>query len=404
MDRVAAVAAVEPIITEGAIASAGNFEDQYLACQAADVQALQSVGPVQHTGIFVPLLRDVFVPLTLDLDAVSPGFRDLSLEGLQRGLDIWTFLARVRAEATFRQIAILAWGGYGKTTLLKHVAYRFGTRQQREDVPALVPFLLVLRKHRQLLAQAAPPTLPELIEHHHVKTLAGGEALQVSEGWAVEVLRSGRGLVMFDGFDEVAAEQRPAVARWLTEQMRQYPESVFIVTSRPKAYREQDAAARLVLRSSLWVKEFDAGQRRDFVTNWYGFQERYANAGRGTPDVKKRAKEATKDLLAQIEENMTLKDLAKNPLLLTMIATFHRRYQGASLPRRKVELYREICQLQLKDRPRARRLKTLLVECDAQAVLQRVAFEMMLRKLERVEEAELLEIVASVLLGARRKC
>ena len=408
----------EPLITSRAIEQADGFEERYLLCQAADVQGLQSLGPVQHPGIFVPLLKDVFVPLELDLGTVAPGFKSVDLDALsfdsvgnvdeldeldslefRQSLDIWSFLARKEAEATFRQIAILAWGGYGKTTLLKHVAYCYGSGQQREGVPKLIPFLLMLRKYRGLLAKENTPSLSELIEQQHVKQISGGEALVVPDGWVADVLRSGRGLVMLDGFDEVAAEQRSAVAKWIAAQMRQYSESVFIVTSRPKAYQEQDAASRLVLRSSLWVRKFDAQQRRDFVTSWYACQERYANAGRDTPDVKRRAAEATEDLLAQIEENAALTDLAQNPLLLNMIVTFHRRYRGASLPKRKVELYREICQLQLRDRPRARRLETPLVECDAQAVLQRVAFEMMQREKERVEKGELLELVGVALAG-----
>ena len=401
---------LEPIVTSRTVETAASFEDQYLACQAADCQALRSEGAVQHVGIFVPLLRDVFVPLALDLSAGLPGFRriagGLSDEGLvaedmavmPRSYSIWDFLAKAEHETTFRQLAVLAWGGYGKTTLLKHIAYRMGTKQPEKGVPQMVPFLLVLRKHRELLAQENPPSLPALIGEYHVPKLAGASDLVVPADWAKDVLRSGRALVMFDGFDEVAKAQRPAIAKWLNEQMRQYGESVFVVTSRPRAYREQDAANQLVLASSLWVKDFDREQRRDFVTRWYGCQERYANAGRDTPDVKKRAAEFSQDLLAQVEAQPAIRALAKNPLLLNMIVTFHRRYEGANLPKRRVELYREICQLQLRDRPRARRLETLLTQCEAQTVLQRVAFEMMLQKLERVERNMLLQYVGEALV------
>lgn len=393
-----------PVVTSRAIATAVSFEDQYLACQASDVQALRSEGAVQYGGIFVPLLRDVFVPLSLDLSANTPGFRaffEQASDGagleISRGFSIWDFLEKAQTEKTFRQLVILAWGGYGKTTLLKHIAYRLGTKQAQKDVPQKVPFLLVLRKYRELLSEESPPSLSELIMAHHVKELAGAEDLVVPDGWVKDVLRSGRALVMFDGFDEVARAQRPAVAKWLNEQMRQYGECTFIVTSRPKAYRDQDAANRLVLASSLWVQDFDQEQQADFVRRWYGCQERYANAGRETPDVKKRAAEFSQDLLAQIEQQAELKSLAKNPLLLNMMVTFHRRYQGANLPKRRVELYREICQLQLRDRPRARRLETLLTECDTQTVLQRVAFEMMANKLERVEREQLLQYVGDAL-------
>ena len=242
---------LEPIVTSRAVATAASFEDQYLACQAADCQALRSEGAVQHVGIFVPLLRDVFVPLGLDLSAGLPGFRrmaeGLSDEGLlaedmaamPRSYSIWDFLAEAERETTFRQLAVLAWGGYGKTTLLKHIAYRMGTKQPEKGVPQMVPFLLVLRKHRELLAQENPPSLPALIGKYLTPKLAGASDLVVPADWAKDVLRSGRALVMFDGFDEVAKAQRPAIAKWLNGQMRQYGESVFVVTSRPKAYQDR---------------------------------------------------------------------------------------------------------------------------------------------------------------------
>ncbi len=185
-------------------------------------------------------------------------------------------------------MAILAWGGYGKTTLLKHVAYRYGTGDVPSGVPKQVPVLLALRKYRKQLGQASPPSLPELINQFHIpKFAAGSNRLQpVPPNWAKDMLQRGKALVMFDGFDEVPKPERPAVAKWINEQMRQYAKSVFIVTSRPKAYKEQDAADRLVLSMPLWVQPFDAGQRRRFVENWYLAQERL-KARRETPEVIK---------------------------------------------------------------------------------------------------------------------
>jgi len=95
--------------------------------------------------------------------------------------------------------------------------------------------------------------------------------------------------------------------------------------------------------------------------------------------------------LTQIEARQELKDLAKNPLLLNMIVTFHRRYPGAELPKRRVELYREICLLQLRDRPAARQLETLLTQCEAQTILQMLALAMMKRRWERIQRPVILQ-------------
>lgn len=374
-----------------------RFEDQYLERQAYDCQAVRAEGIAQQPGIFTPLLKEVFVPLELAPNSISPGLRHEVFDRFLTTLDIWALLARTSKEPMFRQLVILAWGGYGKTTLLKHIAYLYGTKQAPRSAPKLVPVLLVLRKYRELLSQENPPSLPDLMTNHHVPDLPGETAFPVPPNWAKDLLKRGEALVMLDGFDEVAIAQRPAVARWIHQQLRLYNKSVFIVTTRPKAYQEQAAVDRLELPTSLWVKDFNAEQRKDFIERWYQCQERYANGGRTTPDVKKIATEAANDLLSQIEARQELKDLAKNPLLLNMIVTFHRRYPGAELPKRRVELYREMCLLQLRDRPQARRLETLLTQCDAQAILQLLALGMMKNRWERIGRPQLLQALTRLL-------
>lgn len=388
-------------VTEQVIARATGFENKYLLCQAADCQSLRSEGVPQQDGIFIPLLKEVFVPLELDFSAIDPGFKAFATRGedpeLYRERTIWEFLTQAKHEPTFRQMAILAWGGYGKTTLLKHIAFRYGTKQPPKSAPKLTPILLILRKYRDLLSQDDAPDLSELIIQHHIPGLPGADGLRTPTGWADNVLKQGKALVMLDGFDEVGKAQRQKVAQWIAKQMRQYGKSIFILTSRPKAYRKQAPFDRLTLTTSLWVRDFSAHQREKFVTRWYECQERYANVGRDTPDVKQTANQSAKELLAQIEDQPALRDLAKNPLLLNMITNFHRRYPGADLPKRRVELYREICLLQLRDRPRARKLDTVLTQCNAQRILQRVAFVMMQKHWERIQKPVLLKGLAQIL-------
>lgn len=391
------------------ITRVSGFEDWYLQCQAWDCQTYRAEGVAQWEGIFAPLLEEVFVPLALDLSGILPGYQsafkqlELDLQDPERlaNLNIWHFLKQAETTRPYRQLVILAWGGYGKTTLLKHIAYIYGTKQHsRYEVKRRIPVLLTLRKkeYRTPLAQEDAPDLPTLITQHHIPGLPKeGQDRTVPENWATDLLRRGEAVIMLDGFDEVAQDQRPAIADWINRQMRLYGNSIFIVTSRPKAYRNQDAAHRLELSTPLWVRNFDDTQRRDFVTRWYKCQERYAHGGRDTPDVVQLANQNAQDLLEQIEARQELKDLAKNPLLLNMIVTFHRRYPGAKLPQRRVELYQEICQLQLKDRPRARQLDTLLTQCNAQVILQMVALHMMRRRMERIPHEDLFYFVVRCL-------
>ncbi|QUY42314.1 GUN4 domain-containing protein [Acaryochloris marina] len=384
------------------IAKVSGVEEQYFRCQAWACRRQKSEGVIQHDGIFRPLLEEIYVPLQLDRNSLPSGLREspmqhptkLSFNEMQES-EIWDFLSKTWKDSNFMthsQIGVLAWGGYGKTTLLKHIAYTYGMNQQgKYGVPRRVPFLLVLRKHRDLLAQEQPPTLPELIRNHHIPDLPDFDKLaDLPKDWVKKKLNQGEAVVMLDGFDEVASGQRPVVARWINDQMRHYSKSVFIVTSRPKAYKDQELVDRLEL-PILWVQDFSESQRRNFVENWYLYQEQYASGGELTPDVEHAAKTAAEELLTQIEARQELKDLARNPLLLNMIVSFHWRYPGAELPKRRVELYREICTLQLRDRPRARKLKTCLIDCEAQLILQRLALSMMEAHEERLGHSDLEE-------------
>ena len=175
-----------------------------MLCQAKDCQSFLPRGITQqHGGIFIPLLEEVFVEPKLDYRATRAGLKEPVLSS-QSELTIWSFLAKAKAIPTFRQMVVLAWGGYGKTTLLRHIAFRYGIKQTPKGVPQLTPILITLRKYREILAQDSPPDLPELINQHHIPNLPESDVLQPPSDWAKNLLRNGRALVMFDGFDEVA--------------------------------------------------------------------------------------------------------------------------------------------------------------------------------------------------------
>jgi hypothetical protein len=102
-------------------------------------------------------------------------------------------------------------------------------------------------------------------------------------------------------------------------------------------------------------------------------------------------------LMAQINDRPELQALATNPLLLNMIVTFHRRRPWGTLPVLRADLYREICQLQVIDRPEARDVETVLPGLDTLGILQRLALEMMQRGIQRISQEDLMSLVAGYL-------
>ena len=382
-------------------------DDKYLKCQGSSCSDYETIGFNQPSGIFMPLLKEVFVPLELsDLfikDSMGDEYPGLSgywqdnaysenVKKVSRTLIIWHLLSQTRKKPAFRRLAILAWGGYGKTTLLRHVTYSYTTKQyKRYKAPKLLPVLLYLRQWQELLANN-PPDLLTLIERHHIPSLPEGQKLELPPAWAENHLRKGNMLVMFDGFDEVKEEQRESLSHWLHGQIRSYPNSTFIITSRPRAFKAHKGNIKPGVE--LFVKEFNSEQQRSFISQWYLAQEIYVRAGRNTSNVRDTAEKQTANLIQQLTEREELGALAKNPLLLNMIVNLHRSYQGQPLPQRRAELYQDICQLQLKDRPRARGIDMPLPLAESQQLLQGVALDMMVEAQEpRISAEHLIQLI-----------
>jgi GUN4-like/NACHT domain len=381
--------------TKAVAAKVLGDDDRYLELQREECQTACCDGINQ---IFVPLLEEIFVPLSISFDARRGGWDELddpeSVEevAIDRASEqsIWPLLKAAEQKSACRQMAILAWGGYGKTTLLRHITYIYSSNQQgKYKAKAKIPVFLPLKTFGKIIAKSIadnrPIDLPELIQKHHLPYLS--DELVLPLDWAKNKLSRGEMVVLLDGLDEVADVIRPQVTRWLKDELRQYgkSKSIFILTSRPKAYTDQpkDSGDRLEMRMTVWVEPFTPDQQDAFVRRWYGYQETYANNGRSTSDVTRRADQKATALLSQIRDRPEINDLAKIPLLLNMIATFHRLSPTVTLPRRRVELYQSICQLQLRDRPGAKELDTLLTKTDAQVILQRLAFGMMVPQREK---------------------
>ena len=291
---------------------------------------------------------------------------------------IWDFLAQSSKKKfqAFRRLAIIGPPGSGKTTLLKHLTLIYAKKENlRYKAPKLIPILLYLRDIRRLIVTEQPPSLPKLIREH-IKNLPSPETLNPPANWIEDQLKIGKFLVMMDGLDEVAnLEERTQVSEWVNRQMESYRRNVFILTSRPHGFKSAPVEQ---VGTVLKVLPFNSFQVKQFIQSWYLQTEIMSRAGRDTPAVRREAKNNAEDLIERIMENRAIADMAKNPLLVTMIATVH--YCGSALPGRRVELYQKICDLLLGTRQKAKKIKTLLTGEQKKSVLQVLALALMGKK------------------------
>ncbi|MGK7897970.1 MAG: NACHT domain-containing protein, partial [Xenococcus sp. (in: cyanobacteria)] len=330
-------------------------------------------------GLPVLDLENVFVSLQV-VPEIPDNVRGsmISRRVEESNQEIWDFLAQSSKKEfqAFRRLAVIGPPGSGKTTLLKHLTLIYAKKRNQDyNAPKLIPVLLYLRDIRQLIIAEPLPNLPQLIRQH-IQNLPAPETLNPPENWIEDQLKIGKFLVMLDGLDEIAdSVERIKVSQWVNRQMTSYRKNLFILTSRPHGYR---SAPIDQVGTVLEVLPFNAGQVKQFIQSWYLQTEIMSRAGRDTPAVRSEAKNNANDLIERIRDKRAIADMAKNPLLVTMIATVH--FCGSALPGRRVELYQRICDLLLGSRQEAKKIKTPLTGDQNKSVLQVLAFGLMQRK------------------------
>lgn len=313
---------------------------------------------------------------------IAPGQAgsELVTERLQGATSIWDFICASVDAVAQKQIGnnrvwvVLGAAGYGKTTLMQHVALELiASNHRRYRLPPRVPVLLYLREYRAQFEQDSIPQLGKLLF-----TVFAEKTVKPHENWFEEQLKQGKCVVLLDGLDEIADKaQRRRAAAWIAQQIEQYPKTVFVVTARPAPYAETEIDHSRV--SMLQMESFTREQQREFLQKWYTATLPAYTA------AKVRAK--TETTLAEIAQNPSLRELAGNPLLLTMIARNLTLAEGA-LPQTRSTLYDEFYTVLVRRRADRKGVVDRLRPELKDAVLKTLAFDMMQAKQRELPDAE----------------
>ena len=149
-------------------------------------------------------------------------------------------------------------------------------------------------------------------------------------------LHAGRVVLLFDGMDEVGDfELRRRVARLVEAFASSISSCRMVITSRIVGYT---GAARLGEDfTTTTIRDFTLADVEQFLTHWH----RLVAIGQMGP--RRAAEQAaviqTQHLMEAIKTNPRVRELAINPLMLTVIALVHR--DRVKLPERRAELYAE---------------------------------------------------------------
>lgn len=339
-------------------AEAANFETQYRRAVSRRLDRMQLFG-VRFVGAGArePEISVAYVTLTSTRDGGKSVDVDSAMSGLTRIV--------VRGEA-----------GSGKTTLLQWLAIRAAGRDFSSSLTAWnerLPFYLTLREHSR--GEFPPP-------ERFVASIAPNLVGMMPSGWAHSRLKAGA-LVLIDGVDEVPAASRPALFEWLRGLIGDFPESVFVMSSRPAAL---DAAmARSTARDDLArigfqqiaLEPMSIADSEALISQWH------QAVSRDLVDsaIQERLEWYERELIRVLRDKPAVRSLVSNPLLCSMICVLNWDRQQR-LPDNRMELYGLALDTLIDARDAERRIQAArLDELDRQAkitLLDGIAYWMML--------------------------
>jgi predicted NACHT family NTPase len=287
---------------------------------------------------------DMEQPITIDsiytsvniLEKISRNQRR-SIEELLDGCEVENFdrfiLGTVRQERIpaleavkrHNKLMILGKPGAGKTTFLKWLALQCNGGKFNQN---RVPLFVTLKEFAE--TEGKPDLLGFITKQLTECRIEIENGLVVGE----KILQAGRSIVLLDGLDEVKAQDHDRVLNTIRQTAEKFDASQFVITCRI-------AAKEYIFEqfTEVEVADFDNEQIADFAHKWFH------------PKDIIKAKEFPKELKAY----PGLKELATNPLLLTLLCLVFE--EGGRFPANRAELYKEGLDVLLKKWDAKRNIK-----------------------------------------------
>jgi HEAT repeat protein len=213
--------------------------------------------------------------------------------------------------AESRRLMVKGPPGSGKSMLLKHLTLSYaegGLNMTGQPVPILLD-----------LHRLSDPQIS--IEQHLAETLARDD-FPHAERFVAQGLKSGNLMLLLDGLDEVNSADRKQVVKRIKDWLDKCSKCRAVITCRSQVYNGEFAEA---VDQTLEVVEFTDKQIRTFLGSWE----------RDMPREK-----SIEQLMQTLHDRPRIMALARNPLLLTIIAYLYTDTRFV-LPHSRAEFYQK---------------------------------------------------------------
>ena len=310
------------------------------ACRQYDKNYRERYGQVKvfSVGMRTPIpLDDIYVPVQLDQrmasqykspEEIEQAFQEKERQHFDSALDK-PQKRQKRQKGTQvanneQYLMLLGGPGAGKSTFLRKI----GLEALKGKQGKCIPVFLELKRFTE--------------DQIDIEALIGKEFEMCGypdpEQLTNTALKSGKLLILFDGLDEVPAANVDNVISRIGAFVDQYSQNRFIASCRIAAY--SGGFSRF---NEVEMAAFDDIQIDAYIKKWFGL----------TPDQHQRQLDKEMKTTDQCwktlntSEHSATKELAKNPLLLTLLCMVYNRSQ--SFPRNRAALYEDALNIFLKE-------------------------------------------------------
>jgi len=260
-----------------------------------------------------------------------------------------------QAVVQYRRLMIVGPPGSGKSMLLKNLAFQYAEGRLRTLPDRPIPVLL------ELHYLGEKPDLP--LERHLAMALERNRFAN-AERFVSQNLANGTLMLLLDGLDEVNSSERGQVVTKIRDFLDVQRDCRVLITCRNAVYKDEFADR---LDQTMEIVEFSDQQVRSFLSSW----ESYMQDGR-----------SVEQLMHTLHDRPRIMALARNPLLLTIVAYLYTDTPYV-LPHSRAEFYRQSTDFLLRQWHQER---NVYESRDKQAVLQRLALYFMDSTAERQQD------------------
>ncbi|NMG06044.1 NACHT domain-containing protein [Brasilonema sp. UFV-L1] len=284
----------------------GDWLDPYwkhLERKCSTMRVLDMTEPILIDNIFANfrVLKDIRGRRQKTIQNLLTNIETDTYQNFQRLL--FTFqesqIPAIEAVKSHSKLMVLGKPGAGKTTFLKYLAMHFPTgdsMKTEESLDKIVPIFVQLK---ELSNHEGNNRLTDVVIHEF-------SSVPNSKTTVRMLLERGQCLILLDGLDEVKVDKE-YIYKEIDALTSFFPENRFVITCRTGAcdYVFHDF-------TEVEVADFNREEIETFVHKWFQAREE---------------EEISHKFLEKLEDNEPVKELATNPLLLTILClTFQDNY------------------------------------------------------------------------------